>query len=113
MNVLGIRRLARRSLPSGGQERRLLRHVPTELRERALHEAAVDGLCEVLRGERARNAFLLIEPLEDRLVHLTPELRVRIDVRRLVEIVVRLDLLEQDRLRLVLEIRVLGYQIRG
>src|SRR5438067_2368900 len=80
VDVLGIRRLIGGALPISGQKRRLFRYVPSEFRERSLHESCVDRLSEILGGQRARDALLLVQPLEDRFVDLAPELCVRIDV---------------------------------
>src|SRR5205814_2717771 len=64
LDVIGVGRLRWVALPIGREKRWLLRHRPSELRERVVHESHVDRIGEVLGGQRMRDPLLLVEPLD-------------------------------------------------
>src|SRR5436309_2441948 len=102
----GIRQLSDLAGPIRRQEWRVCRNGPAQPLIGAVHEAQIERFFVILRRQRLRHAVALLQPLGNARVLLAPQLGKWIAVGRLVEIIVELRLLQQQRLAIILEHRL-------
>src|SRR5260370_375901 len=79
VHIVRIGQLFQLACPVCRNEWRPFRSRPAYLLERLLHEARIDRGLKIIRLQGRLYALLLIEPVEDRLVGIAPELCQWID----------------------------------
>src|SRR5262249_39560442 len=111
IRIAWIRKVADLARPVRREEGRLRWDFPTKLLVRLFHKLRIERIFVILGGQRLRDSVAIFQPFGDARVFLAPQLRERIAVSRLVEIVVKVSLLKKQGFPEGLQRRLRGEKV--